>query len=173
MQEQFPAHKCLYLCSVSIFLYLLCMTVLPFTIMHSSLGPVSGDSSSFTTAQSDSGSIKSLTCMSRGKWSTRWRSMELYWHTHTIHGQVSWQKYGKQTSTLQKSWTIWEMDGSKGKDSAGEHALASIPYSSAFSFLLNDLSEKNNTLLTYVIIIIDKHDCQPSTVQILETMTSY
>lgn len=43
----------------------------------------------------------------------------------------------------------------------------------SFNFMLNDLSEKSDMSLTYVIIILDKHDCQPSTVQILETMTSY
>lgn len=48
--------------------------------------------------------------------------------THTIHGQVSWQKWGKQISALQKSWPIWEMDGSKKKEdkSAGVHGMASI-----------------------------------------------
>lgn len=46
VQEYFPPHKCLY-CSVHTFLYLLCMTVLPFTTMHFSLVPVSGDGSCF------------------------------------------------------------------------------------------------------------------------------
>lgn len=47
VQEHFPPHKCLYCCSVHTFLYLLNTTILPFTTMHFSLVPVSGDGSCF------------------------------------------------------------------------------------------------------------------------------